>query len=157
MRELLSLAERLEVTVQSAHLPFPYRGFYDHERRRIVYDFTLAPVERACVLAHELGHAYHGHHGRQDPGAEREADAFAAEVLIDPERLAALEAMGLCATDIAEELGVTTRLLRIFAEDHPVCWHGSMRIRLRTRPRAILAAKAYAPLEGRGAGNSGPS
>ena len=161
MRELLSLAERLEVTVQSAHLPRPYRGFYDHERRRIVYDFTLAPVERACVLAHELGHAYHGHHGRQDAGAEREADAFAAEVLIDPERLATLEAMGLCATDIAEELGVTSRLLRIFAEDHPVCSHGGTRTRLRTRPRVILEAKACSPLTaalaGRGAGRNGPA
>ncbi|MFJ4037532.1 ImmA/IrrE family metallo-endopeptidase [Microbacterium sp. NPDC090007] len=145
MRELLSLATRLDVTVQAAHLPRPYRGFYDHERRRIVYDFTLAPIERACVVAHELGHAYHGHHGPHDPAAELEADAFASEVLIDPDRLAALEAMGLCDTDIADELGVNARLLRVFAQHHPIHLIGDTRGRLRTRPRAVLSRNRMPP------------
>ncbi len=145
MRELLSLARLLDVTVQTAHLPRPYRGFYDHERRRIVYDFTLAPIERACVLAHELGHAYHGHHGPHDPAAELEADVFASEVLIDPERLAALEEMELCDTDIAEELGVNARLLRVFAQHHPVHPTGDARGRRRTRPRAIIVRNPLPP------------
>ncbi|GEB44251.1 MULTISPECIES: ImmA/IrrE family metallo-endopeptidase [Microbacterium] len=117
MRELLALAARLGVTVHVAHLPEPYRGFYDHERRMIVYDFTLTPVERACVVAHELGHAFHGHRGPGDPRAEAAADAYAARLLVDPERFARLEAMGLPENDIAEELGVTPKLLRVFLEN----------------------------------------
>lgn len=118
MRELLALAARLGVTVHVAHLPEPYRGFYDHERRMVVYDFALTPVERACVLAHELGHAFYGHRGRNDPRAEAAADAYAARVLVDPEQWSRLEAIGLTDVDIAEELGVTLRMLRVFVENH---------------------------------------
>lgn len=118
MRELLSLAATLGVTVHVAHLPEPIRGFYDHERRRVVYDFTLTPIERACVLAHELGHAFHGHQVRGDPDAEAAADAYAAAVLVDPVRFARLENIGLSDDAIAEELGVTEKLLRVFAENH---------------------------------------
>lgn len=118
MKELLSLAARLDVTVHVAHLPEPFRGFYDHERRRVVYDFALTPIERACVLAHELGHAYYGHQGRDDSDAEAAADAFAAAVLVNPVRFAHLESIGLSEHAIAEELGVTMKLLRVFVENH---------------------------------------
>ena len=117
MRELLALAARLGVTVHVAHLPEPYRGFYDHERRMVVYDFALTPIERSCVLAHELGHAFYGHRGRNDPRAEAAADAYAARVLVDPEQWSRLEAMGLTDIDIAEELGVTLRMLRVFVDN----------------------------------------
>lgn len=118
MRQLLAHAAHLGVTVHVAHLPEPYRGFYDHARRRVVYDFGLTPIERACVLAHELGHAYHGHQGRDDPAAEAAADAYAAALLVDPDRYARLEAIGLSPVDIAEELGVTVKLLHAFVENH---------------------------------------
>lgn len=112
------LAARLEVSVHVAHLPEPFRGFYDHDGRRIVYDFRLTPIERACVLAHELGHAFYGHQGRNDPDAEAEADAYAAAVLIDPTRFARLEGVGLDDDSIAEELGVTVKLFRVFIDNH---------------------------------------
>lgn len=118
LNELLSLAARLGVTVQVAHLPEPFRGFYDHKRRRVVYDFCLTPIERACVLAHGLGHAFYGHQGRDDPDAGAAADAFAAAVLVDPTQYAYLESIGLSDEAIAEELGVTVKLLRVFAENH---------------------------------------
>ncbi len=118
MKELLSIAARLEVTVHAAHLPHPFRGFYDHEGHRVVYDFSLTPIERACVLAHELGHAYYGHQGRDDPDAEAAADTFAAGVLVDPIRLARLESLGLSDDALAEELGVTVKLLHVFTRNH---------------------------------------
>lgn len=118
MKELLSLAARLDVTVHVAHLPEPFRGFYDYAGRRVVYDFSLTPIERACVLAHELGHAFYGHQGRDDPDAEAAADAFAAAVLVDPARFAHLESVGLTDDAIADELGVTVKLLRVFVEAH---------------------------------------
>lgn len=118
MKELLALAARLEVSVHVAHLPAPFRGFYDHDRRRVVYDFSLTPIERACVLAHELGHAFYGHQGRDDPDAEAAADAFAAAVLVDPVLFAELESIGLSDEAIADELGVTIKLLRVFTKNH---------------------------------------
>lgn len=130
MRELLAHAARLGVEVQAAHLPTPYRGFYDHRRRRIVFDIDLAPIARACVLAHELGHAFHGHRGR-DAEAEAEADAYAAALLIDPERCARLEDLGLGPDEIAEELGVSVKLLRAFVENHVTRLRGVT----YTRPR----------------------
>lgn len=131
MKEVLALAARLGVTVHVAHLPEPFRGFYDHERRRVVYDFCLTPIERACVLAHELGHAFYGHQGRDDPDAETAADIYAAAVLIDPVRLAELEAIGLSEDAIAEELGVTEKLLRVFAQQHVTRLHGVTYVRPR--------------------------
>src|SRR3546814_1348649 len=56
---LLAHAAQLGVTVHVAHLPHPYRGYYDAVAKIIVYDFNLAPIERVCVLAHELGQLYH--------------------------------------------------------------------------------------------------
>ncbi len=131
MREVLALAARLGVTVHVAHLPEPFRGFYDHERRRVVYDFSLTPIERACVLAHELGHAFHCHEGRDDPEAEAAADIYAAAILIDPVRLAELEAIGLSEDAIAEELGVTEKLLRVFAQQHVTRLQGVTYVRPR--------------------------
>jgi Zn-dependent peptidase ImmA (M78 family) len=131
VKEVLALAARLGVTVHVAHLPEPFRGFYDHERRRVVYDFCLTPIERACVLAHELGHAFYGHQGRDDPDAEAAADIYAAAVLIDPVRLAELEAIGLSEDAIAEELGVTEKLLRVFARQHVTRLQGVTYVRPR--------------------------
>lgn len=46
----------------------------------------LHPVEQRCTLAHELGHATHGHHagtsGWLHARQERQADQFAATLLI---------------------------------------------------------------------------
>jgi Zn-dependent peptidase ImmA (M78 family) len=131
MRELLAHARYLGVTVHAAHLPPPYLGFYDHRERRVVYDVRLAPIERASVLAHELGHAYYGHNARDDPAAEAAADAYAAALLVDPEHYAQLEAVGLNADDIAEELGVTAKLLRVFVESHLTRVRGIAYTRLR--------------------------
>lgn len=142
MKDLLSLAARLEVTVHAAHLPAPFRGFYDHEGRRVVYDFSLTPIQRACVLAHELGHAYHGHQGRDDPDAEAAADVFAAGVLVDPIRFARLESIGLSDGALAEELGVTVELLRVFTQNHLTRVRGTT----YTRPRLGHPLPPHAPL-----------
>lgn len=70
------------------------------------------------MLAHELGHAFYGHQGRDDPYAEAAADAFAAAALVDPNRFAELESLGLSDGALAEELGVTVKLLRVFVENY---------------------------------------
>ncbi len=114
MRELLAHAARLGVSVHIAHLPAPYRGYYDDERQVIVYDFSLTPVERTDVLAHELGHAYYGHRCQNIREQEDAADIYAARLLVDPERYAALEQQGLPVDHIAEELDVTEECVGVF-------------------------------------------
>lgn len=114
MRELLAHAKTLGVTVHVAHLPAPYRGFYDAEQRMVVYGFELTPIERVCVLAHELGHAFYDHRCKDDPAAEAAADLYAARLLIDPQAYARAAAVYPHVHGIAEELGVEPRLVDTF-------------------------------------------
>lgn len=116
LRELMAYAARLGVRVEVAHLPAPYRGYYDTERRTIVYDFGLTPIERRVVLAHELGHDYYQHACEEDVHAEHAADVFAARLLIDPIRFAELEQLTHDVELIAEELCVTPDLIQIYQQ-----------------------------------------
>lgn len=114
MRELLAHAARLGVHVHTAHLPAPYRGFYDHENARVVFDYGLTPIERRTVLAHELGHAYHGHTGHGTQRHEDAADLYAARLLIPPDEYARLERVTTDVQVIADELLVEPHVVRTF-------------------------------------------
>lgn len=111
MRELIAHAARMGVSVHVAHLPAPYRGWYDIDAARVVYDFDLTPIEQREVLAHELGHVHHGHECEDNPDHERLADAYAARLLIHPDDYARAEALADDPTYIAEELDVTPELV----------------------------------------------
>lgn len=91
----------------------------------VVSHFGLTPIKRACVLAPELGHAFHGHQGRDDPAAEAAADAYAAALLVAPAHYARLESIGLSTGEVAEELAVTVEMLRAFVEHHLVRVRGA--------------------------------
>ena len=130
MDELIAHAKMLGVTVATATLPSTRRGVYDHARDLVVYDHRLTPVERRCVLAHELGHVYHGHTTFGDARAERAADEYAARLLIDPAAHAAAERLDPSPAAIAEELGVEERLVRVF-EDGLLCVSGASYVRAR--------------------------
>ncbi len=80
---LEQLAAALGVSVVCAVLPPRLRGFYDDRERRIALDARLTWRELLSVLAHELGHAHHGHTASDDE-SERQADEWAAAFLIDP-------------------------------------------------------------------------
>ncbi len=114
MRELLTHAAHLGVSVHVAHLPSPYRGFYDHENGRVVYDFNLTPIARRSVVAHELGHVFHGHVGYGVRSQEDAADRYAARLLIHPAEYARLERIHHDVQWIADELGVEPDLVRTF-------------------------------------------
>lgn len=113
MKELLAHAASLGVSVHCAHID-GQRGYYDDEKKIIVYDIELTPVEKICVLAHELGHAYYGHKSHGDPRAEEQADYYAACLLISPEAYAAAEAIDPSSGAIADEIGVELRLVRVY-------------------------------------------
>lgn len=115
MRDLLAHAASLGVSVHVAHLQPPHRGFYDHPNRRVIYDFTLTPIERRSVVAHELGHAYYGHVGRVR-AQEEAADLYAARLLIHPTEYAAAERISTDVQWIADELQVEPHLVRVFQQ-----------------------------------------
>lgn len=114
MYELIAHAASLGVSVHMAHLPAPYRGFYDADRHLIVYDFNLTPVERRSVLAHELGHAFYGHDCSGVESFEDAADLYAACLLIDVDAYRDAELIDSSSDAIADELGVEVRLVRVF-------------------------------------------
>lgn len=116
MRELLAHATSLGVAVHVAHIAPPTRGYYDAEHRIVVYGMELTPIERRCVLAHELGHAFYDHTCDDGKAAEDAADLYAARLLIDPGEYARAEEIHESADAIAEELAIEPDLVRVFQE-----------------------------------------
>lgn len=114
MHPLFAVAESLGVSVQATKLPDGLLGAYYAGCHRILLDCRLTPDEEIETLAHEIGHVVLGHCALDDPVLEADADAFAAQLLIDPGVYTGLERMGLCTYDIAEELGVTVPILDAF-------------------------------------------
>ncbi|WP_061960622.1 ImmA/IrrE family metallo-endopeptidase [Demequina flava] len=87
----------------------------------IVLNYRRSELTQRVTLAHELGHAHHGHDWTRDHDRhrdERQADQYAARLLISPVEYAAAEALvGSHAGALARELGVTRRLVELRRED----------------------------------------
>lgn len=105
------MADALGIPVTTARLGADLLGLYDAERHAIALAEGLTPVERRCVLAHELGHAVHGHRSGS-PCNERVADAFAARLLVDPEALQRAALWTHEPWELAEELDLTEGVVR---------------------------------------------
>lgn len=89
-------------------------GEYDHKHRTIRLLGSLRALHWRCTLAHELGHAYHGHRGCRDR-QECEADAFAARLLIHPDEWRTATAVHDRLETVAAELTVWPKLVRAYA------------------------------------------
>jgi Zn-dependent peptidase ImmA (M78 family) len=109
-------AAALGVRVVMTHMPDGILGGYSPLEARIYLDLGLTPSERRSVLAHELGHVYYGHTCDQGPTSllERQADTYAATLLVHPEDYAALEQISADVHYIAEELNVTPDIVYAF-------------------------------------------
>lgn len=120
MEELLRLAADHGVAVTSAPLPDDLLGCYVPGLRRIYLDSRLTPAEERSVLAHEIGHVHYAHPcGDNAPSdtaraRERQADVFAARLLIDADAYAQLERVDDDAHAIADDLGVTVEVVEIY-------------------------------------------
>lgn len=116
MKELLHRAAALGVRVVMTHMPEGLLGGYSPIENRIYLDLGLTPCERRSVLAHELGHVYYGHTCDQGPNSpiERQADTYAATLLVHPEDYAQLEQISPDVHYIAEELNVTPDTVHAF-------------------------------------------
>lgn len=88
-------------------------GLWIPDHNVIVLKSGMRAIHKRTTLAHELGHACLGH--RDDrPKHEVLADRFAAERLIDHEHLLELGRWAECPAQVAAELGVTHRILRVY-------------------------------------------
>lgn len=115
MRALMDEAKRLGVRVHMAHLPRQTSGYYDHAKRRIAIDITLTPQEHREVLAHELGHAFHGH-TCGSAAHEQQADRRAALLLVDPDAYAHAEREHPAVGAIAERLEVDPHYVHVWRQ-----------------------------------------
>lgn len=110
------LAESLDVSIvqdtTGLLLPGDLGGWVP--KHRIIYIRPgLGYRNRIHTMAHELGHAIHGHPAGHHPRHERQADDFAANLLIDPNAYIEAEAMYEGnERAIAHELGITLGLLQ---------------------------------------------
>lgn len=86
----------------------------------VVVNPKKSDLTQRVTLAHEVGHHWHGHDWTRTHDVERDerqADLYAARLLIDPhamERAAAVA--GHHPGAIARELGVTARLVTLWLE-----------------------------------------
>jgi len=87
------------------------------DHRLIVVREGMKAVYTKSALAHEMGHVTFGH--RDDrPKHEVQADRFACNMLIDPDEIVELMKWTPDSVRLAVELGVTTRLLRVYLNVH---------------------------------------
>lgn len=121
MNALLDLARKYDVKVVRSALPGNVLGCWLPHQHTIHIDSRLTPTEQRTVLAHELGHVHHGHLCssmpaiKADDANERQADTFAARLLIDPREYAHHERINPDRHEIADELGVTVELVHVYA------------------------------------------
>jgi len=112
MRDLIHHASQMGVQVHYAHIEDDPEllGYYSPSHKVIVIRLGLTAAQARWALAHECGHAYYDHRcaGMHRPdGAERQADAYAARLLIDPVEYARLEAINPDQHWLAEEFSVS--------------------------------------------------
>lgn len=104
----------MRVTVRTAPVPRDLWGIYDHPHRLITLKPGLESAQRRSTLAHELGHAYYGHHGHGNLKQERFADQWAARQLISLEDLIEHSDAILDVGEIAMRLNVMPSTIKDF-------------------------------------------
>ncbi|CAB0486626.1 ImmA/IrrE family metallo-endopeptidase [Corynebacterium diphtheriae] len=109
---LETLAHTMGITViETSKLGSTLNACFHPASQTIFIKIGLDPVTRRCAIAHELGHAHYGH-DCSTPGAERQADEWAAQQLLD---VGDVEVVGWecegSAAAMAAELGITPHLL----------------------------------------------
>lgn len=95
---------------------FRLRGAWEADTGTIYIRESLAGVERACVLAHELEHAYRGDVGPQSPEVEAWIDEEVARRFIDPWEYTCAEKSGGGVAQIAKSLDLPTWVVQAWAK-----------------------------------------
>lgn len=110
-------ADALGLRVETA-VEMPHDGIWLPRRELILLRAGMGEIRERCVLAHELGHAVHGH---VDGGPRNEAiaDRYAARRLVDPQRLQDAARSSPDAGRWSLEIGVTMKILGVYLEMAP--------------------------------------
>jgi Zn-dependent peptidase ImmA (M78 family) len=111
MRDLIHHASKLGVRVHFAHIDDDPNllGYYSPRHKVIVVRLGMTYAQSRWVLGHECGHAHHGHRctgPRSRSSAERQANAYAARLLIDPIEYERLERINPDQHWLADEFSV---------------------------------------------------
>ncbi|MEV8149905.1 ImmA/IrrE family metallo-endopeptidase [Arthrobacter sp. NPDC080073] len=109
------VAHRMGVRVRTAVTPAGWWGAYDHQRRLVTLRPGLGPIQSACTLMHELGHAYYSHvgvTGKQEALANR----WAAYRLIEFDRVVTAAETHQSSVAVAAELGVLPSVLETYLQ-----------------------------------------
>lgn len=111
MRDLIHHASTLGVRVHFAHIDDEPRllGYYSPLHKVIVVRLGMTYAQSRWVLGHETGHAHYGHRctgPASRSSAERQANAYAARLLIDPEEYASLKRINPDQHWLADEFSV---------------------------------------------------
>lgn len=118
------LAAGMGIRVDDTPVPTDWpNGLWLPDQQRIILRHDMDWVTRRCTLAHELGHAHHRHAltgiDHMDNRMERQADAFAALMLIGARAYAAAEReIGPTIGALAHALDVTPHLIRVWRGHH---------------------------------------
>jgi Zn-dependent peptidase ImmA (M78 family) len=113
MLHLFAIAAHYGIQIHGSVLPGDLLAMYVPALARIYFDLRLTAAERRSAVAHEIGHAHYGH-DCTTAANERQADAFAARLLIPADRYATLERVSPDMHYLADELNVTTRVVEAF-------------------------------------------
>ena len=119
MRDLIRHATTLGARVHYAPLDDEpdLLGYYLPNKKIIVLRLGLTYAQTRWVLAHECGHAFHDHrcgNAHRTDAIERQADAYAARLLIDPAEYATLERINPEQHWLADELGVSVDAIHAY-------------------------------------------
>lgn len=124
---LIRLAEDSGISVEW-HVGNP-KGKWIPARGSISLRHDLTEVQARCTLAHELGHAHCGHPAGHNSRDEKEADRYAARLLISAAEYALAEqTYGPHPARIAAELGITQNLLIVWRDMWKQKFHTSSTI-----------------------------
>lgn len=121
LRDLIRHAASIGVRVHFAPIDDEPEllGYYLARRKMIVIRLGMTLAQSRWVLAHECGHAFHDHvcrGARARDAAERQANTYAARLLIDPAEYARLESINPDQHWLAEEFSVSSEAIFAYEE-----------------------------------------
>lgn len=110
------VARQWATRIRDRPLPDGLEGVYDAERNEIILSDKLSPIQRRCVLAHEISHAKHHDIGcKTDIYTEQRADIEAARMLMSQADYVTAELLyGSNECAIARELNVMPWIIRAY-------------------------------------------
>lgn len=121
LRDLIRHAASLDTRVHFAPIDDDPEllGYFLPEQRRIVVRIGMTLAQSRWVLGHECGHSYYNHRCKgphSTAAAERQANAYAARLLIDPVEYARLERINPDQHWLAEEFSVAVEGIYAYEE-----------------------------------------